>query len=219
MTFNAQIFDFPNTLVDPAGQAVGNVADIRSRRATSIAEVAVVDTARVVLAKSRVNGLAAPLVAVGLEVTLEVLCALADHGGDGILLFVSGDSWSLPKLAYLAEIMLARVACVSTALHQSASGDVITWGVGGLNADIAVALLHDDGENHALVDADLGALLDGVPDAADIFAAVTSSCHGRLVAVEHVLELDPFVNGREVLPWAGVPVGSHFLKIGVEIGS
>ena len=83
-----------------------------------------------------------------------------------------------------------------------------------------MALLHDDGEDHALVNTDLGALLDGIPDAANVFASVAGGGHGRLVAVEHVFKLDPTVNGREVLPRAGVRVGSHIedIDIGVWCG-
>jgi hypothetical protein len=49
---------------------------------------------------------------------------------------------------------------------------------------IAGALLHDDAENDALFNADFGGLEDGVPDTADVLAAIASLEHLGLVEVE-----------------------------------
>lgn len=197
-------------LVDPASEAAGNVADVRSSSAHAIAKVAVVDAAGVVLAESRVDRLAAPLIAVSLQVALEVVRTDTDHLGDVVL---RQSAW-LPymfelKITYLAQSMLSSVSSAAGALHHTAGGDVVTRAVSSLDTNIAVALLHDDGENDALIDAELSALLDGVVDAADIFTSVAGGEHRLLVLVEHVVELNPFVNGGEVLPGAGVVVGGH----------
>ena len=115
--------------------------------------------------------------------------------------------------------MLASMSMAATALHDTASGNVVARAVSSLDTDIAMALLHDDGEDDALINTDFGAFLDGVPDAADVFACVARREHGLLVAVEHVLELEPLVDGGEALPAAGVVVGSHCRwKVVVGVG-
>lgn len=71
--------------------------------------------------------------------------------------------------------------------------------------NIAGAFLHDDGEDHTLLDANLGALEHGVPDAADVFAGVASGEHLRLVEVEDLLERFPLRLWREIRGGPGVP--------------
>ena len=74
--------------VHPASEAVGNITDVRRSSTHTIAEVAIIDTARVVLAKGGIDGLAAPLVAMRLQVTLEVLGTDANHIGNVVLSLV-----------------------------------------------------------------------------------------------------------------------------------
>lgn len=58
--------------------------------------------------------------------------------------------------------MLSGEPLAARALHQ-ASGRNAIWARSSDDADVAVALLHDDTEDDALVDANLGCFYDGVP--------------------------------------------------------
>lgn len=60
---------------------------------------------------------------------------------------------------YLRQTVLPPMSALAAALHDAACGDALPR-VRRRSADITVALLHDDAEDDALVDADLGALLD-----------------------------------------------------------
>lgn len=73
---------FIECLKDLAHHTAGNVTDVaRYAEATGgLAEVAAVDTARVVLTKGRVDGWDIPLVTPVLQVLLEVLSSTVDHG-------------------------------------------------------------------------------------------------------------------------------------------
>lgn len=53
-----------------------------------------------------------------------------------------------PGDIYLGETVLAGEAGAAVALHQAGSGVAVVV-VGGLDTDVAGALLHDDGEDDA----------------------------------------------------------------------
>lgn len=94
-------------------------------------------------------------------------------------------------------------------LHQSSSP--VSVGVDrGAHADVAGALLHDEGEDDPVLDAFGGTGADGVPDAADVFACVAGLGHLVLVEVEDLLEGLPLVFGGEVVRGAGELLESHF---------
>lgn len=180
------------SLVGAAEEAVGDIGDVAGGGAAAVAEVVLVDGARVVLAQRLVDAVGGVGVAKVLQVLLEVVGAGAHHRGDLVL----------------GETVLAGEAGAAVALHQAGSGVAVVV-VGGLDTDVAGALLHDDGEDDALLDTELGTLDDGVPDAADVLAGVTSLLHGGLVGVEDILERLPLVHGREAGGRAGVVSETH----------
>lgn len=72
------------------------------------------------------------------------------------------------------------------------------------------ALLHDNTENNALLNANLlRSRDDGIPDAADVFAGVASLQHLGLVDVEDLLERLPGVHGWELGGRTGVGCEAH----------
>ena len=93
----------------------------------------------------------------------------------------------MTKKTHLAQPMSPRKPQASTTLHQPSSGDTIRTS-GRDDPDITVALLHDDGKNHTLIDTKLGRLADGDVDAADVVPCVACGFHGILVALEEVVE-------------------------------
>lgn len=133
-----------------------------------------------------------------------------DHGGDLVL----------------GETVLAGETGAAVALHE-AGGGVAVAVVGGVDTDVAGGFLHDDAEddtglelaecrafgvgwNLPLLNTDLGTLVDGVPDTANVLTSVAGSGHGRLVGVEDILERLPLVPGRERRGGAGVADETHF---------
>lgn len=131
---------------------------------------------------------------------------LADHPVDGVVGARGLD---------VAVVVAGVVAVV--VLHQAGVADAV---VGGAHADAAARLLHDDGEDEAMVNTSAaGGLLDAVPDGADLGAAVVGNVHplarvehGVLVVVEHVLKRNPLalvgpaLAGAAVAPVHGVAV-------------
>lgn len=93
-------------------------------------------------------------------------------------------------------------------LHQPRSGMTVAV-EGGLHADVAGAFLHDDAEDDALLDAELGAFEHGVPDGADVRAGVARGEHGGLVGVEDFFEGFPLAHGGEGGGGAGEGGESH----------
>lgn len=90
--------------------------------------------------------------------------------------------------------MLPGIPRTARSLHQPGSHHFIHVPRGS-DTDVAAGLLHDDAEDDALVDADLGALEDGVPDRADILAGVASLEHFGLVEVEDFFKRLPLAHG------------------------
>ena len=73
-----------------------------------------------------------------------------------------------------------------------------------------MAFLHDDGEDDALVNADLGALKDGVLDFFSVSGSVLAHIDESLVDVPHFFERDPVLHRGELVPGAGEVVwGRH----------
>lgn len=76
--------------------------------------------------------------------------------------------------------------------------------------DRCVLTLHDDAEDNALVNADLGRLSDGDVDPTNIVGGATGRTHGVLVGLEEGVEgANPGVHGREILPRTRVVLGSR----------
>ena len=94
-------------------------------------------------------------------------------------------------------------------LHQPSSRFAILI-LRAVDTDVATALLHDDAEDYALLDADvLRSIVDSIKDAANIFAAITGLQHCGLVDVEEGVEVLPGGIGREGRSWAGERLKSH----------
>ena len=80
-----------------------------------------------------------------------------------------------------------------------------------------MAFLHDDGKDDALVNADLGALEDGVLDLFSVSGGVLAHVDEPLVDVPHFLERDPVLHWGELVPGAGeVMWGRHGWLIEVD---
>jgi hypothetical protein len=69
--------------------------------------------------------------------------------------------------------------------------------------------LHNDAENDALFNTNLGGLEDGIPDAANVLPAVASLEHLRLVEVEERLKVFPSLLTRKVGGGAGIIFETH----------
>ena len=104
--------------------------------------------------------------------------------------------------------MLARKSRATITLHETSSAMTICVDRGA-DAHIARAFLHDDAEDYALLDAELGALEHGVPNAADVLNRVTGLEHLGLVQVEDLLERLPLFRARKAGGGAGVPLKRH----------
>lgn len=135
------------SLVDPALKTLSNVADIVGGSSPAVTEIVGVDAARVVLAKCRVDGLRAPLVAPVLEIFLVVLSASDDHRSDfglkSILsVFPSSKAGEMMtgNSTYLAEASAPREAGAVRALHESSGRNTLSGAIGGPDANVAVAL-------------------------------------------------------------------------------
>lgn len=115
---------------------------------------------------------------------------------------------------HLGQTMSTWKARASTALHDARSRDT-SGADGSNNANITVTFLHDDSENHTLVDAELGSLADSHVDAANVVPGIARGLHRVLVALEELVEGEPGLLGREVVPWSGVPGGG---SSGGEVG-
>jgi hypothetical protein len=86
------------------------------------------------------------------------------------------------KRRYLRQIVLSRESWAFLGLHQTASGITIHI-AGRSDTNIASALLHDDAENNTLFNTNcFGGCIDGIPNAADILAAVSSRVSNKSVA-------------------------------------
>lgn len=85
---------------------------------------------------------------------------------------------------YSGDIVFASVVGTTHRLHQA--GRVLSI-AGVVGVDFAVGLLHDDGQDHAVVNASVaGYLLNGVVDVTNTFFGVACSIHRWVVAVELV---------------------------------
>ena len=85
-------------------------------------------------------------------------------------------------------------------LHQAACWIVVLI-PGSTDTDVASAFLHDDAENDTLLHTDLGGVVNGVEDTADVLAAVASLEHSRLVDVEESDEVFPCLLARKGRGW------------------
>lgn len=193
----------------PPSQAVGNVRGVAVRSDTLAQVTAGIDRARVVDPRGLVEGLGAGtgrsiVQAVGQAVAggCTGSCGLSDQRV--VLFFFTPpfrDSLALTSFTHhlsdgvlRAGVYHIAVAVVASGrsvvvLHQARVGNSA---VAGRRADAAGRLLHDDSQDEAVVDVRLGGdLLDGVPDATYLGAAVVRNAvllaageHGVLVVVE-----------------------------------
>ena len=99
--------------------------------------------------------------------------------------------------------MSTRKALAARALHQPSRRDT-SRARRRDDANIAVALLHDNAEDNALVDAELCTFADSDVNPADIVCGTTRGPHRVFVALKHLVEREPGTHRREVLPGAGV---------------
>ena len=110
---------------------------------------------------------------------------------------------------YLRQVVLAWETWALLSLHQSSSRFAISI-LRAVDTDVATALLHDDAEDYALLNADvLRSIVDSIKDAANIFAAVAGLQHCGLVDVEEGVEVLPRRLGRESRSWAREKLESH----------
>lgn len=179
---------------NPTGKTVGNITGVAVGSDTVLELSSGGDGARVVDSSSAVEGrdvATARLVdAVGETVTrVGSGGTLKDHLVDGLV-----GARVLDPAVFVAGGFTVVV------LHQTGVADTV---VGGVNANAATRLLHEDGENETVVDTSGGSgLLDTIPDSSDLGARVVGLAepatrveHGVLVVVEHVLEAHPAALG------------------------
>lgn len=148
--------------IDPARQPIRDIAGIAVRRDPAF-EAIVRNRTGIVQAGCAVEGpdvrVAGLVYHLGQAVAVGGAGApLADHAGDVVVGAGRADA-----------VLVARVLAV-VVLHEARVADAV---VGGRSAHAAAGLLHDDGENEAVVDEGiLGDLLDGVVDGGDLVGAV-----------------------------------------------
>jgi len=200
--------------ISPSREALSNITDISRRRTSSIAQIITVNRPRVILPQRRVDGLATPLIAPVLKITLEMLRTTTNHGRDLVLLFhpVSLalvhmiNETAAGMATHLAQRMPPRKPLTPTTLHQPRGRNPPRTNRRN-HPDIAMALLHDNRQNHPLIDPQLRALPDGDINPPDIVPRAARRLHRVFVALEQLVEGQPGVDGREVVPGAGDPAG------------
>lgn len=104
--------------------------------------------------------------------------------------------------------MAARECRALLGLHQSPCRISILI-VRRPDAHVAAALLHDDAEDDALLDAELCGINDGIVDATDVLAGVSRLEHGWLVDIEEGVEVFPGRHGGEGRGGPGVGLERH----------
>ena len=189
---------------DPTGETVGNIASVAVGSDTVLELASGGDGTRVVDSSGAVEGrdvATTRLVdAVGETVTrVGSGSTLKDHLVDGLV----GARVLNPAVVVAGSLTIV-------VLHQTGVANSV---VGGVNADAATRLLHDDGENEAVVDTSGGSgLLDTIPDGSNLGTRVvglaepaTGVEHSVLVVVEHVLEAHPAALGRPASTSGTVP--------------
>lgn len=110
---------------------------------------------------------------------------------------------------HLRQIMLAWKSRALLGLHQPPSIIVILI-LRCTDTNVPTALLHDDAQDNALLDANFGSIVDGIENAADVLAAIACSLHRGLIDVEEGNEILPGVFAREGGGGAGVVLERHF---------
>lgn len=89
---------------------------------------------------------------------------------------------------YLRQPVLVWESGTAVALHEA--GCSVAIGVNGsADADVARALLHDDGEDETLINPDnRGALSHGVPNSVHVISRIPCLEHLRFIGVEDLLQ-------------------------------
>ena len=109
------------------------------------------------------------------------------------------------SFAYLGQLVLARKARATIALHETTVRARAVTTSGAAHADIAAAFLEDDAKDDALVNTNISSsLLNCNSDTTNIVKAGAGIDHRLLVGVEDVAPLQPGAHRREVLPWTTV---------------
>jgi hypothetical protein len=151
----------------PALQTVGDIRGVAWSAAEPVIEVAVVGGPAVVEARSGIEGLRIRVAELRLRLADELLEPGAG-GGPGSAI---GDH--LVDLGLWARRDAGAGTAAVVGLHEARVDDAV---VGGGHAHAALALLHHDGQNEALVDAGgAGHLLDGALDAGDLTRRVVGA--------------------------------------------
>ena len=190
---------------DPASEAVGHVGSVTRGRSEALIEVVIVDGSAVVLASSRVGSASTrPDRAACLGEDLLEASAMSSSGSA-----VADHEEDLVKGAG-ADLEAAALTVVG--LHETRVDDAV---VGGVDADAALALLHDYREDEAGVDASLaGDLPDGSVDVGNLLRRIVLVAAVPLARVLH----DGGVDGPELFVRApGIRVGPAGLGSAVAL--
>lgn len=204
----------------PAGETVGDVGGVAGGAATAVVEVAVVGRAAVVDAGGGVELAAAVVARVSLGRGEGLLEAVAGRGAAGAV------ADHLGNLAGRAGVEAGAAAGAVVRLHEAGVADAV---VRGGHADAALALLHDNGEDEALVDARLaGHGVDGVLDVANLGGRVLGApavpaarlLHQRHVGVPELVKGAPGAHGGPALAGRAVALvkGVGVAVAGNELG-
>lgn len=182
--------------IGPSLESVCNVADIRRRCPFPVGKVRLVYRARIVKPQRPIDGRCRVRIIELLEIAFEVFGTRCHHSRNLIL----------------RQVMLAWKSRALLGLHQPPSIMMILI-LRCTDTDVPTALLHDDAQDNALLDADFGSIVDGVEDAADVLAAVACLLHRGFVNVEEGNEILPGVFAGEGGGGAGVGLKRHFGRL------
>ena len=151
----------------PAREAVGNVHGVAGGAGEAVVEVGVVDGAAVVQTGGGIVRAAAGVAELGGGAGVGLLEAVAVGGAGGAV------ADHLDDLVLGAGVDAGAGAGAVVGLHEARVDDAV---VRGGRAHAALALLHDDGQDEAAVDARLARdLLDGRVDAVDLVRRVVGA--------------------------------------------
>lgn len=197
----------------PASEPVSNVSSVAGSASKAVVQVVVVDRAAVVKTSSSIVSPSA------------TVAKLAGGARKGLLDAITIGSTRGTVTDHEEDLVgRARVNAVAAArpvvgLHKTGVEDAV---VGSWDTDAALALLHDNGEDEAVVDASLSRdLLDGAVDVVDLLLGVVSApavpaaglLHQGQVGGPELIERAPGLNGgpastgRAVTLVEGVLVG------------
>lgn len=197
----------------PTHQTVGNIANVAVSGNAVLQQAATSNRTRVVDATSLVvrGGVGATT-----QRSEDLLQAVTRGGTHGAVLDHAGDF-----TGGAGALVEARVSAV-VGLHETGVHDTV---VGGWGANASVGLLHDDGEDEALVDAgrlgdrlngglEVGGFLVGVVFLAEALARLGDDV--LQVGCPHAVEVLPLVERRPA--FGGLAVAEEGLHVSAAVG-